>query len=153
MAAPENLQNFMLLQSELVQRLHARLEAQHPAVYVLTGAELAEVVEEQQLTPAVHLVYQSYKVAESRPDGRAIRIEQTWLAVVACRNVRSLKSGEAARDQAGALAYQVMTALVGWQPACGCKPLRLESGPAAGYSGGHQYLPLAFVAEILFKPT
>jgi len=143
--------NFLALESELIARLREQLAGHQPAVHVLSAADLDGVIEEKQLTPAVHLVYQGYRVAEGRSDGRAARIEQTWLAVVATRNTRALKTGDAARAQAGPLAQRVITALMGWQPASATKPLRLDSGPAAGFSAGHQYLPLAFVAETLAK--
>lgn len=142
--------DFLLLQSTLVARLQERLAAQVPAVHVLTSPDLDGVLEEQQLTPAVHLIYQGYQVLEQRPNG--VLLEQTWLAVVACRNVRQLSSGQAARQQAGRLAFAVLKALLGYKPPECSAPLRLASAPPAGYSGGHQYLPLAFTAELIFNP-
>ena len=143
--------NFLALEHELIARLQAQLASCQPPVHVLSAADLAGVMEEKQLTPAVHVVYQGYRVAEGRTDQKAARIEQTWLAVVTTRNTRALKTGEAARAQAGPLAQQVVAALMGWQPASASKPLRLESGPSAGFSAGYQYLPLAFVAETVVK--
>ncbi len=145
------MDNFLQLEDELTQRLKDRLAVLRPAVHVLGAADLAGVTEEKQLTPAVHLVYDRYRPTESRPDGRAIRIEQTWMAVVAVRNARAVKTGDAARGLAGALAAQVLLALQGWQPPSATKPLQLAPAPKAGFSAGHQYLPLAFVAETVIK--
>lgn len=143
--------DFLQLQAVLVTRLQERLGSLQPRIHVLTSPDLDGVMEEQQLTPAVHLIYQGYRVLEQRRDG-AVQLEQTWLAVVVCRNVSQLASGQAARNQAGKLAAQVLAALMGYQPPECSNTLALSSAPPAGYSGGHQYLPLAFTAELFFKP-
>lgn len=143
------LTNFLALEPELQARLQAQLQATHPEVFVLCSHDLDGVTEERQLTPAVHLVYQGYQVSESRADGTMARLEQTWLAVVTTRNARGLMSGDAARTQAGRLARQVCTALMGWRPASATRPLVLVQAPEAGFSGGFQYLPVAFKTEIV----
>lgn len=143
--------NFLALEPELVERLRTRLAGLTPPVHVLTAADLDGVTEEKQLVPAVHVVYQAYRVAESRDDGLAARVDQTWLAVVTTRNARGLKSGAAARSEAGPLARKVAAALMGWRPPSASKPLRLVDGPGAGLSAGFAYLPLAFKAETLIK--
>lgn len=140
--------SFLALESALIERLKARLPA---GTHVLTGADLAGVAEGSQPTPAVHVIYQGYRVAEARPDGRAARIEQTWLAVVAVRNVRDARSGEAARNDASLLADGVIDALMGWQPPGTSSPLKITQAPRAGYFAGHLYLPLAFTTENTVK--
>ncbi|MFC7459794.1 phage tail terminator protein [Hydrogenophaga defluvii] len=123
-------------------------------MHVLTGADLAGVAEEKQLSPAVHVVYQGARVEEARSDGKAARFAQTWLTVVSVRNTKALKAGDAARGGAGRLAHQVLLALMGFKAPSAAGPLVPVSGPAARYSGGHQYLPLAFSAEVVVKqPT
>lgn len=144
--------NLLVLEAELLARLRTNLG--NPAIHVLCAADLAGVTEEKQLTPAVHVVYQGYHIAESRSDGRAVRMEQTWLVVVATRNVRglgNLQAADAARAAAGSLGALVASALMGWRPPSAAKPLRLVDGPRADYSAGHQYLPLAFVTELLLN--
>ena len=143
------MDSLLILEPELVQRLKARFAATKPAVHVLTAADLADVVEEKQLTPAVHLVYQGSRVLEHRADKKMARIEQTWLAVVSVRNVRSTRTGADARADAGSLAGTVLLELLGWQPPSATKPLTLTNAPAARFSGGHQYLPLAFTGELV----
>lgn len=139
--------NFLALEPELVARLKEKLAGQVPPVHVLTSSDLADVAEEKQLTPAVHVMYQGYRVGEGRYDGKACPVMQSWLAVVVTRGTRNLASGADARQQAGALARVVLEALMGFKPACAAKPLMLANAPQAAYSGGHQYLPLGFEVE------
>lgn len=141
--------NFLALESVLKTRLQTHFAASNPAVQVLSAVDLAGVTEASQLAPAVHLVYQGYRVAETPTHGRVARIEQTWLVVIATRNVSDARTGEAARSQAGAIASQVCTALMGWNPSAVTKPLQLSDAPAAGFLAGFAYLPLAFVTEIV----
>lgn len=145
------MDNFLQLEDEIVARLKVRLAELRPAIHVMTAADLAGAVEEKQLAPAVHVVFQNYRPTETRPDGRIARVEQTWLVVVATKNVRATKTGDAARSAAGLLARQVLLALQGWQPPSATKPLLLAPAPNARYGGGHQYLPLALTAEIVLK--
>lgn len=147
----DRLENLLQLEDEMLRRLKDQLAGLRPAVHVLTAADLADVTEEKQLSPAVHLVYQRYRVVESRMDGRAARIAQVWMPVVCVRNTRTTRTGAAARNEAGALAAQVTQALMGWQPPSAVKPLQLVPAPGAGFSKTFQYLPLAFEAEIVIK--
>lgn len=139
--------NFLALEPELVARLKEKLAGQVPPVHVLTSSDLADVAEEKQLTPAVHVMYQSYSVGEIRFDGKACVVNQSWLAVVVTRGTRNLASGFDARQQVGTLAVVVLQALMGFKPASAAKPLMLANAPQAAYSGGHQYLPLGFDIE------
>ena len=140
--------NFFAFEQLLVARLKDQLADITPKVAVITSSDLAGISEAQQTTPAVQVIYRGYNVTDSRSDGRAARFEQTWLAVVATRNVASLRSGEAARADAGAIASRVLKALMGYTLPGASKPLRPESAPEAAYSAGFMYLPLAFVAEL-----
>lgn len=134
----------------LLARLKDKLAGLSPLPKVLTAADLDGVSENQQFTPAVHLVYQGYRVVESpRADGTAARVEQDWLVIVATRSQKALRAGDAARSEAGVLARRVCAALMGFKPTPTSKPLKLANGPNAGYSSGFQYLPLAFTAEII----
>lgn len=142
------IDNLMLLEAPLMQRLAEQLADTVPKVHVLAAADLAGVTEATQPTPAVHLVYQGYRIVESRSDGGAARIEQTWLVTVATKNVKNTRSGAAARSDAGLIAARVAQALMGFKPGPASKPLRLTQGPDAGFSNGFAYLPLAFVVEM-----
>lgn len=144
--------HFLALEAAIVERLRNRLPAD---VHVLTRAELAAVAEGNQPVPAVHVIYNGYRVAERRPDGTAARITQTWLVTVAVRNVRTQLTGEAAREDAGELASAVLAALMGWKPTTegNSAPAQLVEAPAPAYAAGFYYLPLAFELETVVKST
>lgn len=143
--------DFWALEAELLERLRATLGVSQPGLHLLSAADLAGVTEERQLSPAVHVIYQGYQVAELNQRRNAARVQQTWLAVIATRNVRALKSGAESGGRAGLLAGQVLQALMGWQPPSATKPLALGAAPGARFAAGHHYLPLAFSTELMVK--
>lgn len=143
------VQNLMALEPELMAHLTQVLAGITPPVHVLCAADLAGVIEEQQLTPAVQVIYHGFRIAESRSNGSAARVTQTWLLVVATRNLRGLKSGADARASAGTLAATVAQAVMGWRAPSAATPCVLVDAPAAGYSAGHQYLPLAIETQLV----
>lgn len=143
-----SLDNLMVLEPQIVARLNEHLAGLSPKVHVLAAADLAGVTEATQVTPAVHVVYQNYRVVETRSDGKTARVEQTWLAIVATKNVKDTRSGAAARAEAGVIAARVAKALMGFKAESASKPFSLAQGPGAGFSNGFAYLPLAFVAEL-----
>jgi hypothetical protein len=145
--------NFLEPEAHIVARLKTALADLQPAVHVLTAAELAGVKESAQHTPAVHVVWRGFRVAESRIDGKVARLDHTWLVVAALRNVQGTRSGAAARAEAGDLTARAGAALMGFRPPNAAGPMRLAPAPAAGYSGGFMYLPLAFNLETIFKAT
>ncbi len=128
--------SLLALETPLVERLKATLPA---AVQVLTAADLANVAEGSQPTPAVHVVYDGYRV---RDDGALLVIEETWATVIAVRNARAGREGRGARQDAAGLVAQVLPALHRFQVA-GYRPLRLVNPQARpGYSAGYAYVPL-----------
>lgn len=142
------IDDLMVLEPQIMARLNEQLVGLSRKVHVLAAADLAGVTEGTQVTPAVHVVYQNYRLLESRSDGRASRIEQTWLTIVATKNVKDTRSGAAARAEAGLIFGRVAKALMGFKAEGASKPLRLVQGPGAGFSNGFAYLPMAFVAEL-----
>ena len=120
--------NFLAPEPFIVARLKDALADLRPQVHVLTASDLALVKEESQPTPAVHVIWNGFRVADaSRPDGRAATLDHTWLIVAAVKNVRTLKTGEAARSEAGELAARAGAALMGFRPPnvagpCACRP-------------------------------
>lgn len=141
-------ENFLALEPLLIARLCTQLADLQPKVKIMSAADLAGVSEDQQTTPAVQIVYRGYRVVESNHSSNSVRIEQTWLAVVATRNAKNLRTGDAARADAGVITRRVLQALMGHRLVGTSKPLRLADAPEAAYSAGYQYLPLAFVAEL-----
>ena len=144
--------NFRAPEPVIGDRLKDAFADLRPQVHVLTASDLALVKEESQPTPAVHVIWNGFRVADaSRPDGRAATLDHTWLIVAAVKNVRTLKTGEAARSEAGELAARAGAALMGFRPPNVAGPMRLSPSPSAGHSAGFVYLPLAFVVETVFK--
>ncbi len=141
--------NWLALEPHLVQLVQQAVAGMKPAVHVLTSADLADVKEGAQKTPAVHLIYGGYRVAEDL--GTAWRLLQTWYAVVVVRNVAAQRSGQAARQDAGPMVAQVVGALVGAMVPGATRPLTLVSPPPASYRAGHQYIPSAFEVETIFR--
>lgn len=144
--------NFLAMEGELIARLKQAVAGRKPAVHVLTAAELAQVEESRQPTPALHLTWQGFRVLESRADGAAAALEHTWLLVASVRNVRDIKCGSPARAEAGALIALGGPALMGFKPSLAASPIRLASGsPAAGFASGYMYLPLALTVTTHFS--
>ncbi|MBL4797643.1 MAG: hypothetical protein JKY50_09525 [Oleispira sp.] len=135
---------FVDLENDIVARLKEKVPSN---VRVMTSAELASVTEGNQPTPAVHVIYRNYRVTENRPDGKAARIEQQWMLVVAVKNLREMTSGSAARSDAMELADIVAPSIMGWQPSAAAKPFKISNAPAAAQGQGHYYLPLVFTTE------
>ncbi|BEU96571.1 hypothetical protein ACDW_22760 [Acidovorax sp. DW039] len=142
--------NFLAPEPFIVARLQECLADMRPQVHVLTAADLALVKEENQPTPAVHVIWNGFRVLNSRADGQVSNLEHTWLIVSTVRNVRTLKTGEAARAEAGELAARAGAALMGFRPPNVAGPMRLGPGPGAGHVSGFVYVPLAFQVETVF---
>lgn len=132
--------HFLALEQILIDRLR---EVLPPNVHVLSAADLAAATEATQPTPAVHVLYRTYRRGNPKPAGR-VETVQDWLTVVAVRNLRSLGNGEQARDEAGPLLAQVIDALDRYQPGAGYGSLALADAPPAGYRAGHGYFPLGW---------
>ena len=144
--------NFLAAEPLIVARLRAMLPAE---VHVLSAADLATVAEEQQPTPAVHVLYGAYRVADSSV-GAMASVEQSWLTVIVTRHLSDIEQGFHARQAAGPLAAQVMDALFRHRlrradgKTLGAGPLRMDEAPSPGFSNGRFYLPLAWVCPINF---
>lgn len=141
--------DWMALEPHIVALVKAAVQDVHPAVHVLTAAELADVKERAQLTPAVHVVYGGYRITGSQLT--AWELTHTWLAVAAVRNVADIRSGKAARSQAGTLAARVLGALACANVPGAVRPLEPMTPPPAHYAGGFQYVPTALQVVTIFK--
>jgi len=137
------------LEPLLLERLQAALAGVRPAVHVLTAADLADVAEERQLVPAVHVLFGGLSPKEAV--GPDTRVECTWQTVVAVRNVAAQRKGATQRADAGALLQAVYAALSGWKPAGHSKPLELAPAAPGGHSNGFFYLPLAWRTELVWR--
>lgn len=148
----EQANDFLALQPALVDLVRQAVAGMSPAVHVLTAADLADVKEAAQHTPAVHVIYGGYSVAEAL--GVQWRLLHRWYVVAAVRNVSKARSGQAALLDAGALGARVTGALAGAALPGATRTLELITPPPAKYSAGFQYIPSAFQVETIFrKPT
>ncbi len=137
------------LEPLLLERLLVALAPLRPAVHVLTAADLADVTEEKQLVPAVHVLFGGLSPQEAV--GADTRVQCTWQTVVAVRNVAAQRKGAAQRADAGELLQAVYAALAGWKPAGCAKPLQLAGDVAGGHSNGFFYLPLTWRTELVWR--
>lgn len=143
--------NFLAMEPHLVALLEAAVAGISPAVHVLTAPDIVDVKERAQRTPAVHLIYAGYSVAEDLRT--AWKLEHTWYAVVVVRNVATQLSGAAARAEAGPLIARVINALGGASVPGASSVLALTTPPRAWYVAGLQHLPTAFTVETIFRKT
>jgi phage gp37-like protein len=142
---------FTDIESALVERLKTQLKETMPDVHVLTASELSDVEERNQPTPAVHVIYNGYRVKQNRPDGKVTVVSQTWLTVVAVRNVRQRGKGAAAREDAIPLCQKITEELMGYHPQVAASPVTLTNAPAQGSNNGFLYVPLAFAVDTVLK--
>lgn len=158
MAAPQ-ITSFTVLQEEIAELLKTALAAEKPSVYILTVPEMAgdtdtdKTTAKPQPVPAVNVIYLGHKFSAAqerqRSDGRATLIAQLFVLEIVTRNVRSLKTGSAARNDGGELALQVFKAAVGARLPSAASPLAFIPGPGPTFRNGMQYLPLLVQADLL----
>lgn len=145
----EEINNFLALEPHLVDCVKLAVARLSPAVHVLTAADLADVKESAQRTPAVHIIYGGYRVAEDQRI--AWRLEHTWYAVTVVRHAGAQRSGAAARAAAGSLLTLVVGALAAASLPGITRPLAFVTPPRAEYRNSVQYIPSAFIAETIFR--
>jgi hypothetical protein len=145
------MSNLLGVEPLIVARLEEKLAAHDPRPHILTAPDLADVAEEKQLTPAVHVVYGGMRIAQDDGHGSYIELEQTWYTVIAVRNLRDMRKGSAARADAGELLDAVFRALTGWKPGLDIRALRPATAPRAAYSGGFGYYPLAWTTRMQMR--
>ena len=145
--------NFMLLEPQIVALARAAVEGNTPAVHVLTSADLAGLKEQLQYTPAVHVIYQGFRVAQTRSDGRVAVLRHTWLVVAVVGTAHSIVSGATARADGGALLAQVCAALMGRKLDGAVRLLLPTDSPRAWSSPGFHYTPMAFAVDTHFSAT
>lgn len=141
------MSGMLAIEPLLVERIRQGVDA--PGLKILTAADMSGFKENTQPVPAVHVVYDGVSVRE---DKGLVEITERWITIVAVRNLRSTRSGEDARQDAGPILDAVFAALLGWQ-AGGVKPLLPASPPRAGFNAGYAYFPLAWDARLKKIPV
>ena len=69
--------NFLAPEPFIVDRLKDALADLRPQVHVLTASDLALVKEESQPTPAVHVIWNGFRVADASRGGRTDGLQAT----------------------------------------------------------------------------
>lgn len=142
--------SFLALEALIVERLQARL----PNMRVLSGDDLAGIEEAGQPVPAVHVVYDGYRVTQTNAQGRNAMTEQRWLAVVVVKHEgAAAKASAESKTRAAPYVDAVLKALMGWRPSAkpgapGTPGLALDTPPKPVRRHPFYYFPLAFTADV-----
>ncbi len=142
---------FMALEARLVALLKAATAGMAPAVHVLSAADLADVKLARQHSPAVHLIYGGYRIAEDQ--GTRVLLDHTWHAISVLRHVGDTRTGNKARAEMGPLLATVMSALLGAQVEGATQRLQITSPPRPWHEAGTQFVPSSFIAQTIFHKT
>ncbi|MDD3610467.1 MAG: hypothetical protein PHI49_12040 [Halothiobacillaceae bacterium] len=127
-----------------------RLAEALPALrQVRIAASLAEIADWQPVSPAVWVIWDGDRVAESAGRGQAQLVRQRWVVALIVRSLKDAASGGGVIEAAGPLLSRLLALLMGWQPPMpGCRPLERTDAPQPGYGAGYGYFPLAFLAPL-----
>lgn len=127
--------DYLIAESHLVEKL----ETIEGIRKVYRSCDLAEMREEAQTTPALHVIYNGDTVTNSAQGGALTHPKQTWMIVLAVSN---RKKGEA-----GALMAKVLKTMAGAHGALGSFQRVNASRPS--FSRGFGYYPMAY--QITFR--
>lgn len=127
--------NYLAAEPELI----TLLEGLEGIRKVYSSADLAEMKERSQVTPAVHLIYRGDQVPDQAQGGMIGHVTQTWLVVLVI-NLRQ-------KAQAGELLASLIKTLSGVHTTLG--PINRVNAPQPSFRPGFGYYPLAF--EIKFR--
>ncbi|MDI3326777.1 hypothetical protein QKW35_20565 [Pontibacterium granulatum] len=109
---------------------------------VYSTADLAELKERSQITPAAHVIYWGDAVPDTAQGGNLSHVTQTWVVVLAV-NLRK-------KDEAGPLLARIIQQLSGARISLG--PVqRINPIAKPTFSGGFGYYPLAFNFKFRIK--
>lgn len=115
---------------------------------VLTSEQLSKVAEDNQSTPAAHVVYLGDVVDDTKQGGVVSKIKQKWMVVIAVQTF----DGSQTLIEAGELMGAVFEKLQGWKPSPDLTNLHRESaGTPPLYRNGYGYFPLLFTTHMTIK--
>jgi len=118
-------------------------------VTVGTAADLEQIETLAQRGPGLFVVFDTFvPIQEGDNLGIEVETEQTWLVVVAVRNVSDVRTGKGARQECGRLVMKVMRRLQGRLIDKSLTRLRLARPPRAVYLNGFMYVPVAFTTKV-----
>ncbi len=142
--------DFLSLEPLLVEHLKATVPAVNGKVFA--ASDLEGVEERSQPKPAIHVIYNGYRIEQSQAAAKRALVQQSWSVVVVVRNVRA--TGERARSEGGALLRHVLEACLGWKPSPEHSALELGAPVyRTTYRNGAVYLPLLFTTNTKIEGT
>jgi hypothetical protein len=140
--------NFMAIEPLIIERLRVAVPELR-AVY--TAREADAVLTRREVSPAAHVIYGGFQIAEVMHAGLAARLNQVWLIVITATSAKGGSTGAGPREIAGPLMIAVMQALLGWKPGTGFGRLLLTGSPQARHLEGFSYFPLTFTSQVIVQ--
>jgi hypothetical protein len=127
-----------------------RLLVEVPEVngHVFTPNDISQVTSEQQITPAIHVIYGGSILGKCSSDGQSQVFEQIWIIVLAVKNAQAQKTGEKLRAEAGPIICKILRALQGFVPADGFESLHRFEASEPIYLAGFACYPLGFTTKL-----
>jgi hypothetical protein len=145
--------NYLALEDLIIARLKARLPELSGAIdgmYDLDG-----VSANAQQAPRIDVVPFGEQVLpgdkQRSHNGLVQIVQQRWMVVAVVRNGRDMRTGVAARREAGDLLWRINASLQGWNPGPDFGPLHKINAPPPQYEKGFGYFPLAYASNIVRK--
>lgn len=141
--------DFATAEASIVDQLKAQCQSGPSAWARLVGtrANLAEVAEEMQLTPAIYLVYDGFVVLSADP--QRANLAHRWLAIVAIANAVQGRDSAPRDAEGGPYQAAVFRALHGFMPAGSTEALTPATPPRPYYSEARfAYYPVAFTSLV-----
>ncbi|MFZ2999829.1 MAG: hypothetical protein WA071_05850 [Undibacterium umbellatum] len=138
------------------QPLIARIKEKMPDLQgVFACANLVDLANQQQITPAVHVVYVGDQIGTTSKDqgnfGKVQQVAQLWAVILAVYHADPNNTGEGARRMAGPMIASLLRAVSGWTPDACVKPLVRSNPVPPHYANGYGYYPFVFKAEFVFN--
>ena len=144
--------DYLALEGLIIARIETAVSADLGLRRIAGAADLDGAKTEGQVTPAVYVLYGGERVPAERTHQGAVQvIEQRWLAVLALKNRRDTRTGEAWRREAGPMLTRLNACLQGWRPDRDHGPLIKAAAPGPGFEAGFGYFPLAYHSRIVLK--
>lgn len=138
------MENYLSAGPLIIDQLKSEIPELANAIF--SAADLEGVTEARQHAPALHVLYFGDRVIECR--GSACTVEQLWYVVVVARNVKTQRSSEDARMEAGFIIKKVMKSLLGWRPSNEHDSLKRINGVSPAFGAGFAYIPLLFTTKL-----
>lgn len=145
--------NYLALEELIIARLQAKLPELRGAIdgmYDLDGVSAnAQRAPRIDVVPFGEQVLQGDK--QRSHNGLVQIVQQRWMVVAVVRNGRDMRTGVAARREAGDLLWRINANLQGWKPGADFGHLYKINAAPPQYEKGFGYFPLAYASNIVRK--